>query len=704
MTFASLCGIGNSVLWMSALDDACIGHRDGLYMCLTLFLKHFDKSEDRCEFLLGRDNENFDRMAVILSALCLPISTSWSRSHISRCNELLSLLDASQNLSTRFHETVALHLLDSLCEALQRACGAEAVAISMMTSLDFVLDRILGRIIYDNNSDTTQRLRDDGTYIVCDKKRTEFIHNIELLMYEKIVNKYLTPTYETKTSIQLDVAAETCHLVLSRCGLTGKAGLGSRKYDLFLTLTSICDRLKTSLNSTMEKIDIALLKHLSQTMGYGFMTAPSKQNFLVVNVDSKAIFDLIPNYLNEHALTLDLSTSIIIFVSTFAHRIETDKRNAWIILDKVSSYIYDRSGMGNESYFCQLLLKTVERLQSSNQSNIYTAEINARTRILSICSRSLRGPGYEGNRIQNLLSVPVEDVKRLHLDAIVSAYEAFLDHSLTLSDDAIIGIAKGCVEEVYCELYSNLRWKMFSLYMVFARKGNQLYTETSPSLSTSPLSRRNILLSTMASKEEADELQEDFMISAQWIPQSLMIDLESWDDEYDDILGDEMITSRFLIWLIGLEILDNAARTDIRNRSHLSSYLERTNALAVIMDLVLTCANFQERDGSKWMAYISFPSIPSEPLSMSQLAALTLFRTFESVPTLMKVWWNDVCPKALQSCIAKFVETKVAPETLKRELDRMKKAENLSDLMISGSNVSREISASYIQDEVSVCD
>jgi hypothetical protein len=177
-----------------------------------------------------------------------------------------------------------------------------------------------------------------------------------------------------------------------------------------------------------------------------------------------------------------------------------------------------------------------------------------------------------------------------------------------------------------------------------------------------------------------------------------MIDLESWDDKYDNTLGDDIIISRFLAWLLCLEILDSTSRTDIRNRSHLSSYLETTNAISVIMELVLTCTNFQERDSSEWMACIS--SLPRQSLRLSQLASLIAFRTFESIPTLMKKWYNDDCPKALQSCVAKFVETKVSTHTLKRELDRLKRAENLSDLVINGSNVSREVSATYIQDEV----
>jgi hypothetical protein len=234
--------------------------------------------------------------------------------------------------------------------------------------------------------------------------------------------------------------------------------------------------------------------------------------------------------------------------------------------------------------------------------------------------------------------------------------------------------------------------------MSLARKGTVLCIEINPTLPSSLSARLDVLLSTIADRDEAEELQQDFSVSANWLSRSLMLDLESWDDALDE-LSDEVITSRFLAWLLCLETLDSASRSDIRNRSHLSSYIESTNAINSIMSLVLMCANFQDRDKSEWMAYITLDL--KETLPISQLASLILFRTFESAPTLMKVWWNDECPKALQSSIAKFVETKVSPETLRRELDRMKKEANLSDLVITGSLVSREVTASYIQDEVS---
>jgi len=62
---------------------------------------------------------------------------------------------------------------------------------------------------------------------------------------------------------------------------------------------------------------------------------------------------------------------------------------------------------------------------------------------------------------------------------------------------------------------------------------------------------------------------------------------------------------------------------------------------------------------------------------------------------------------ALAFCVKKlstFVQRVVAPVTLKRELIRIKEATSFGEMTISGSCVSREIVATYNQDEVRVDD
>ena len=86
-------------------------------------------------------------------------------------------------------------------------------------------------------------------------------------------------------------------------------------------------------------------------------------------------------------------------------------------------------------------------------------------------------------------------------------------------------------------------------------------------------------------------------------------------------------------------------------------------------------------------------------MTLSQVSKLVVFRSIQAIPTLCKSWWTDYCPRSLQASINKFVESKVSPETLRLELNRIKKATNLGDMVVNGSCVSREVTATYVQDE-----
>jgi hypothetical protein len=68
---------------------------------------------------------------------------------------------------------------------------------------------------------------------------------------------------------------------------------------------------------------------------------------------------------------------------------------------------------------------------------------------------------------------------------------------------------------------------------------------------------------------------------------------------------------------------------------------------------------------------------------------------------MVKTWYNDDCPRFLQQNLSSFVESVVAPTTLQRELARIKDATSLGEMSVSGSCVSREVVATYQQDEVS---
>ena len=92
-----------------------------------------------------------------------------------------------------------------------------------------------------------------------------------------------------------------------------------------------------------------------------------------------------------------------------------------------------------------------------------------------------------------------------------------------------------------------------------------------------------------------------------------------------------------------------------------------------------------------------------EMISVSNLASPAVFRTFETLPSLCRRWWEEECPEVYSQRVQSLVERQIAPEILKREMKRMKDAgKNFGAMNVSGSLMSREVTATYIQDDFSL--
>eukprot|EP00957_Ditylum_brightwellii_P147299 11216344-Ditylum_brightwellii.AAC.1 len=139
----------------------------------------------------------------------------------------------------------------------------------------------------------------------------------------------------------------------------------------------------------------------------------------------------------------------------------------------------------------------------------------------------------------------------------------------------------------------------------------------------------------------------------------------------------------------------------MRNRGSISSYIERTGALQKILSLALRYAVINNHKDENWKSCTSMCNDDNDgyDFKVPKIATLVVFRTVEVLPTLVKKWWSDDCPRSLQSQVSEFVQYRVAPDTLKRELARINSASGIGDMEVSGSCVSREVTATYVQDE-----
>ena len=207
------------------------------------------------------------------------------------------------------------------------------------------------------------------------------------------------------------------------------------------------------------------------------------------------------------------------------------------------------------------------------------------------------------------------------------------------------------------------------------------------------------------SEMEGEELADDVVAVGRLMPHRMMTDLESWieDADFDETLANEdLVLARFSSWLIFLDVLQETTTSDPSTRGSFSSYVRCTGAIRFILNASLLFLPI-DRNGVLRKTTEDVPTRSSivtneSSFTASFLSQVLLFRTAEVLPTLTKQWWDDDCPKSLQAAVSEFVEKRVTPGTLRSELQRISRTD-LGDLSVTGSLVSREVTASYEQDE-----
>jgi hypothetical protein len=202
--------------------------------------------------------------------------------------------------------------------------------------------------------------------------------------------------------------------------------------------------------------------------------------------------------------------------------------------------------------------------------------------------------------------------------------------------------------------------------------------------------------------DEAAVVEEDVYIVAEWVPSHLMVEIEGWDGAGFEMGNNPTIIGRLLSWFCFLRFVDAAAPQHFRNRPAFVSYVGRCAAASSILNLGLLhneIINDKKRIIVPTIDEVSDILGNGATPNISQLATLSLFRTVEVLPSLCKRWWEDDCPKVYSGTVLALVEKYVAPEILKRELDRMKTATSFGKMSVSASLVSREVTATYVQDD-----
>ncbi len=529
-----------------------------------------------------------------------------------------------------------------------------------------------------------------------------FVQKVE----DKIVQKIVTPIIQNPAGEMKDMVCEVINSVLSHCGLQGKGGIGTTRFDVIQAISKLSQDVLTNLLA--EKIDTksiaSMLKRLSIALGYGTFTSTSSFNCDILKYDGQPILDNLKGLLDmdgsinyfEGPDGNQLRIAIFMWLTMTAKVLMKEENAAtmWELVDVLSSVAVDENASDRTKHDTILMMTKACK------------ELNCASSILSDSMKSTF-IALKQAFMSNLLAMFIlcsdedrdHDMGEYQVPRCYASFKSLVMDEIQDDPGAILHAARVQAEGLVDCLESPVKqWFAFHILFVCAQSGHMLYSEDQVALGESTAELLHSWQDGL-DNEEALEIEGDVLAAAQWLPHNLMSQIEQWEVDTDH--DEEVFISHLLRWILCLEYFDSAGKADMRNRAQITSYIDKTGAVQELFQVVISFAQLKKQESKNLFKCISPSS--SEAFSIEDLSTLAIFRTIESMPTLCKSWWNDECPRAHQSEVNRFVENMVAPETLRRELDRIHMASNLGEMTVRGSCVSREVVATVSHRSIRNC-
>jgi len=512
---------------------------------------------------------------------------------------------------------------------------------------------------------------------------------------DNLIQPYLSAVRlddDAHSKIKSSVAAESVNIVVSQCGFVSH-GIGSVRYDIIQAVSAIerdlCDALSGS-DPNLAK-SISLLRFLSLAMGYSSYSAPSEENITILKLDtSGSIQCLLDMYENVAWLEAQPSSQRNSFHSYaliwLAVSLSTIKDGE--LLRRTATMMHCISSFLLTSDARNLAINSLHVMNAMRYHQLSSASCIDYSSSDSVAEKSV---------ISNLIGsfVKISEVN----DSWIEEFTHLLQRNCSASPSLLLPATHAFLNEICDCLYdSRKRWCAFHLMHLFAKDTKPLQSGDDSIIIPTESEEQLLVWKKALDEDDAIELEEDLVVTASWLPGRIMSLLQKMGNGFNGVDDPQVLaTGDLLAWVITLEILDVAGSADTRNRSHISSFIHKTESLGHIMKLALNEADLDVGRNEDIFACVDMDC--SDDFLIEQLAMLVVFRTVESLPTLVKTWYNDDCPHFLKQRLSSFVENTVAPRTLQRQLLKIKNATSSGEMTVSGSCVSREIIATYQQDE-----
>ena len=508
-----------------------------------------------------------------------------------------------------------------------------------------------------------------------------------------LVDKIVKPAFAAKEDQklqQIEAAAECINMVFTQCGVFGKAGIGSLRYEMFQILSSLQDQIVQLIETKSFDSAALSLRGLSLALGFGELSYQAQLSLKYVQFDPEpSLKSLVALYDTEDPIEA-LHQPTLMWMSTACGSIRTDElRNnvMKVICSVVSRMTYEQN---YEAVLAIRAMRNVYRYPPE-QSNEWEGKAISKLVYLFANIWEVEGDNQISNGDQ-WWSKP--------LDSLIAD---MLRTKTTILRDACRDNALRLVGALSLK---SKRWLAFRFLHMASKTNEPLHIDAAEDmLPQVTQSRLNHWKKAMIASE-ADELEDDLLTVFEWVPSDLMVEIESWIDDqsyFDDVNEDTTIT-RMLGWLTFLQYLESSAADDVRNRVAFSSYASKSGGVFFILSacVMYLSVDLDRKSQRSSVTTIDDMIVGKESINVNDLALTVLFHTVEVFPTLSRGWWEEDCPKALSATVSKFVQLMVAPETLRRELERINAAMTQSatgEMTVKGSTVSREVTATYLQDE-----
>ncbi|KAL3808336.1 hypothetical protein ACHAXA_003234 [Cyclostephanos tholiformis] len=494
--------------------------------------------------------------------------------------------------------------------------------------------------------------------------------------------------------LRSEISAESVNIVVSQCGVVS-LGIGSVRYDIFQAVSSIKRNLCVALSCSDPNLSKAtlLLRYLSLAMGYSFQSMPSRKNITILKLDlcrsAQCLFELYENVAWLEAQTQyplkSFHTGVVMWLAVALGAMKEGE-----MLRRVASIIRSISDILLGSDECE-----------SDSLHVMNAMRSLREASDCCIDYSIVDSDDEKSVLSKLTRSFVNLIAVNSCAPWIEGFAHLIRHSHKKSPCILVPAATLFSDEL-CDCFFDRakRWCAYQLMHLFAKDSHPL--QTGENVIIPPTSEQQLTVwKARLDEEEAIELEGDLLVTASWFPGHIMSVLQNVGNNSTSIVSDldpqSIAMGNLLAWLVSLDILDVAGSLDMRNRSHIISFIQKTGSLGCIMNSALHQAQLDVSRSDNIFACVDLDCM--DDFFIQKISTLVIFRTVESLPTLVKTWYNDDCPRFLRQKLGFFVENTVAPATLQRELVRIKDIASFGEMTISGSCVSREVVATYQQDE-----